>query len=115
MTIFCPVDPKDFINAPYGAFLKAVRAFDPDYGYKAEEKQQFVIEYEETRQTVTKRRAVVNAYSYEQAQQIIKEDGDREDGFVLDEEIDEDTNCWTSDFELVERSYLKDIDTITID
>lgn len=112
MTIYCPVNPKDFIDAPYGAFLKEVRKYDPDYGWKQNKNYLFTIEYEETRTDVLKHRVVVKAHTFEEAKQKIIDSptqlqnnwsSESEYDILVDEVIDEDGYYDCSEFQEIGR------------
>lgn len=96
----------DYINAPYGAFTKAVRKYDEDYGRKEDTKKIYTIEYNEVEKTITKHRVEVEAYTYEDAENFIER---MKSEFVIDDkEIMHDNDCSYEDFELVGCEELED-------
>ena len=98
---YCPINPMDYIDAPYGAFVKAVRVYDPDYGHSKDKKKKFVIEYKEIRTETITHQADIEAYTYEDAVRKIKNDDS--DGFIDDKEVDFDSETEFDDFEEVSR------------
>ena len=95
----CPINPKDYIDAPYGAFVKAVRAYDPDYGRSKDKKKKFVIEYKEIRTETITHQTDIEAYTYEDA--VRKIENDDLDGFIDDKEVDFDSETEFDYFEEV--------------
>lgn len=99
----CPINPKDYINAPFGEFVKDVRKYDPDYGRNGKCKYEFTIKYTEIQRKEIEHTAVVEAYTFEEARQsILKNDTN----VIRDDENSEDTDYYYEDFKEESREEL---------
>ena len=100
---YCPINPIDYINAPAGEFVKAVRVYDPDYGRNGKGKYKFTIRYTEIQRKEIKHTAFVEAYSFEEARKSIL---NQSNNVICDDEDSEDTDYDYEDFKEESREEL---------